>query len=253
MAKDLLSGIHEDLPREGLGRIKYTREAFQMLPSLDDPLILDVGCGRGEPTLELARLSQGRIVGLDIHASSLDILAGKIVEAGLSDRVQAVMCSLFDMSFPDESFDVIWAEGSVFVIGFERGLREWRRLIKPGGFLAIHEMVWLRSDPPPEIHGYWKARYPEITTVPENLRRISDSGYDLVGHLELPEDAWWTEYYGPLETRIRELGAKYAGDPRSLAVLDREQREIDLFKKCQKWYGSAFFVMQKGNRRHRSA
>jgi ubiquinone/menaquinone biosynthesis C-methylase UbiE len=248
MSRDIFLEIHQGLPPEGSGRLKYTRRAFHMLPALDRSRILDVGCGRGEPTLELTRLSQGQVVGVDTDKPSLDILARKIEEAGLSDRVQAVKCSMFAMAFPDESFDIIWAEGSIFIIGFERGLVKWRRLIKPNGYLVVHEMVWLRSDPPPEIYNCWKARYSGITTAPENLEQIPTCGYYLVGHFTLPEDAWWTEYYRPLETRIQELRKKYVRDSKALAVLDREQREIDTFKKCRKWYGSAFFVMQRRSR-----
>lgn len=248
MARDLLSEIREDLPREGPGREQYTRKAFQMLPALDKPRILDVGCGRGGPTLDLAGLSRGQVIGLDIDGSSLGTLARKIKEAGLSDRVQAVKGSMFAMGFRDGSFDIIWAEGAIFVIGFVRGLTEWRRLIRPHGFLVVHEMAWLRPDPPPEIYGYWRERYPGIRTVSENLGQIPACGYDLVGHFPLLEDTWWTEYYGPLETRIRELREKYARAAEALAALDREQRELDMFKKYQKWYGSAFFVMRKSNR-----
>jgi len=169
---------------------------------LDRPRILDIGCGRGDPTLELARLSQGEIIGIDIHQPSLDSLARKIEGAGLSSRVKAVNCSMFDMDFPDESFDIIWAEGSIWIIGFERCLKEWRRFLKPNGFLAVHEMTWLRPNPPKEICDYWRGVYPGITTVPENLEQISGCGYDVIGHFTLPEDAWWIEYYGPLEKRI---------------------------------------------------
>jgi len=247
MTKDIFFEIHQNLPREGPGRNKYTRKAFQMLPELDRPLILDVGCGPGGPTLELARLSQGDVIGLDIHQPYLDEFTKKIEQAGLSDRVKALNCSLFEMDFPDESFDIIWAEGSIFIIGFERGLKEWRRFIKPNGFLVVHEMTWLRPDPPQEIYDYWKEIYPDIRTVPENLEQIPCCGYDLIGHFTLPEDAWWTEYYGPLEVRIRELRKKYVDDSEALVVLEKEQREIDMFKKYHKWYGSVFYVMQKRN------
>jgi len=249
MTRDIFFEIHEDLPEEGPGRDKYTRQAFEMLPKLDKPRILDVGCGPGGPTLELARLSQGQVIGLDIHQPSLDRLMRKIEEAALSDRVQVMNCSMFEMDFPDKSFDIIWAEGSIFIIGFERGLKAWRRLIKPNGFLVVHEMTWLRPDPPREIHDYWKEIYPEITTVPENLKQIRACGYHLIGYFALLDDAWWTEYYRPLEKRIQKLRKKYAEDPAALAALDKEQREIDLFRKYNKWYGSAFFVTQnKGHK-----
>ena len=246
MSRDIFSELRDNLPTEGPGRTKYTRKAFRMLPRTHKPRILDIGCGVGAPTLELARLSQGEIIGIDINPPSLDRLKAKIDKAGLSARVKIRHCSMFNMGFPDESFDIVWSEGSIFVIGFERGLREWRHLLKPRGFLVVHEMVWLRPDPPQEIYDYWKRIYSGTSTVPENVARIAPCGYDLIGHFALPEDAWWTLYFCPLEQRIKELRAKYTDDPHALQVLDKEQDEVDMYKKHAKWYGSAYFIMQKG-------
>jgi SAM-dependent methyltransferase len=245
MTADIFFELHHNLPREGAGRNRYTRQAFYMLPDMDKPRILDIGCGPGGQTMELARLTQGEVIGIDTHQPYLDQLTNKIKEAGLLYRVHAINCSMFDMKFPDESFDIIWAEGSIYIIGFERGLNEWQRLIKPKGFLAVHEMTWLRPDPPQEIYAYWKEFYPEIKTVAENMELILNSGYNLLGHFTLHEDAWWIEYYDPLEERINNLRKKYIDQPEALAVLDNEQREIDMYKKYYQWYGSVFFVMQK--------
>jgi len=246
MTKEIFFEIHQGFPREGPGRDRYTRQAFRMLPVLKNPAILDIGCGPGGPTLELARLSQGDIVGLDIHQPYLDRLDRAIEEAGLSDRIRTINGSMFDMAFPGESFDVVWAEGSIFLIGFEKGLKEWRQFIKPRGFLVVHDVVWLREDPPKEVYDYWKAAYPGISTVPEYLGLLSRCAYDAIGHFTLPEDAWWHDYYGPLEKRIQGLREKYVGEPAILGMLDEEQLEIDMFRKYNQWYGSVFFVMQKG-------
>jgi len=221
MSKETLFEI-KDLLREGLN--KYTRRAFHKLPELDKPHILDVGCGSGVPTMELARLSNGQIIGLDINQSLLDKLVRKIEEAGLADRVKTLKGSMFELDFPDESFDVIWAEGSIARIGFEKGLEEWRRFLKPNGFLVVHD---------------------ETKNITNKLEQIPSCGYDLLGHFTLPEDTWWTEYYGPLEKRVNELRTKYADEPQALLELDKEQREIDMFKENPRAYGSVFFVMQK--------
>jgi len=195
--------------------------------------------------MELARLSGGFVIGMDNHQSYLDVLEEKIKKAGLSDRVKAVNGSMFTMDFPAESFDIIWAEGSIYIIGFERGLKEWRRFIKSHGFLVIHEMTWLKKNPPKEISDYWKKMYSGITTIPKNLKIIPRYGYKVLGHFPLPEDAWWEEYYHPLEERINQLKAKYKDDPEAFSILDSEQKEIDLFKKYSAWYGSVFYVMQR--------
>jgi len=153
---------------------------------------------------------------------------------------------MFDMDFPDESFDIIWAEGSTFVIGFERTLKEWRRFLKPKGCLVTHEMTWSRPDPPREVYNYWKKLAASgIRTLQEYLEQIPACGYDVIGYFTLPEDAFWIEYYDPLENRIQELRPKYINDSRALEVLDAEQREIDMSRKYHEWYGSAFFIMKK--------
>jgi len=58
------------------------------------------------------------------------------------------------IDFPLEHFDIIWAEGSIFIMGFEKGLKNWRNYIKPKGYLVVHEMAWLKPDAPEEIEDY---------------------------------------------------------------------------------------------------
>jgi SAM-dependent methyltransferase len=243
MAQHVRSQICAGLPHAGLRR--YTRWAFEMLPALDRPCILDAGCGAGGPTLELARLGGGPVVGLDIDLPALKTLQRTMEAAGLTAWVSAVLGSIDAIGFRDEAFDLVWAEGSIFVLGFEAGLRAWRRLLRPGGFLGVHEAVWLRPDPPSEVRAYWTGRFRRLGTVPEMLAQISPCGFRTVGHFALPEDAWWTAYYAPLGARIAELRVRYAADPEVLAVLDQEQQEVHRFRASQRWFGSAYFLMQK--------
>jgi len=244
MFDDINYEIHADLPRQGPGRDQYTERAFRMLPPLTRPDILDIGCGPGGPTVTLARLSGGQVTGIDTHQPFLGQLSQRASDAGLSDHVAAINASMFDIPFPDGSFDIVWSEGSIFIIGFEKGLAAWRRLLKTPGFLVVHEMCWLRPDPPAEIRDYWKKMYAGITTVPGNIEMISRSGYDLIGYFTLPEDAWWFEYYDPLEERLKSFRIKYEGDAKALAAIEEEQYEIDIYRKYKKWYGSVFFIMK---------
>jgi 2-polyprenyl-3-methyl-5-hydroxy-6-metoxy-1,4-benzoquinol methylase len=96
--------IHSSLPREGPGDDTSTRRAFSMLaepPSA--PRMLDVGCGPGMQTLELARMTDGPITALDTHQPFLDELTKRAKEAGLSDRITAVRESMFAMPFRREA------------------------------------------------------------------------------------------------------------------------------------------------------
>jgi ubiquinone/menaquinone biosynthesis C-methylase UbiE len=214
---------------------------------MERPRILDVGCGPGTPTMELARLSDGEVVGLDNHQPYLDRLARRAEEAGFANRVSTVNGSMFEMPFRDAGFDLIWAEGSIYIIGFDRGLREWRRLLRPGGHVGVQEVVWLKPDPPAELRDFWAAGYPAMRDIPRNLDAIRKIGYEVVDHFPLPPNAWWDEYYGPLQERLPMLREKYSGDAEALAVLDEEQVEIDIFRKYSDWYGTAFFVMRRSD------
>ena len=241
---DLDFELHNDLPYAATDRDKYIEKAWRMLPVREQPDILDMGCGKGGPTTTLARLSGGRVTGLDNHQPDLDCLTETARAENLSDRIRAVHGSMLDVPFPQHSFDIVWVEGAIFVIGFERGLREWRWLLRPRGCLVVHEMCWLRPEPPREIREYWQNMYSGITTVDGNAGIINCCEYDLLGQFVLPDDAWWLMYYGPLEERVKKLRHKYAGDKSALDVLDREQRDIDMYRKYRRWYGSAYFVMQ---------
>ncbi|MBN1280210.1 MAG: class I SAM-dependent methyltransferase [Candidatus Thermoplasmatota archaeon] len=242
---DVFFDIHKGLPREGSGRDEYTQRAFEMIPALERPRILDIGCGPGLQTIHLARLTDGPITALDIHQPYLDNLTTLAEREHFSQRITTVNQSMDAIKFPDESFDIIWAEGSIFIIGFERGLREWKRFLRPQGYLAVHEMAWLKDNPPQEIKAYWEKVYPEIKTIEKDLKIIERSGYRLLGHFALPDDAWWEFYYTPLEKRVKQLRTKYAENPEALEMLRLEQEEIDLFRKYHSWYGSVFYVMQK--------
>jgi ubiquinone/menaquinone biosynthesis C-methylase UbiE len=204
--------------------LKYTRKAFHTLPKLDRPRILDLGCGSGVPTMELARLSNGEITALDIDQTALDILNGKIERAGLTDRIKTMNRSILDMDFPEESFDIVWAEGSIHDIGFERGIRECRRFLKPNGYLMVHD---------------------EEGNVAEKIEQISRGGYELIDHFVLDKDAWWKEYFAPLERLIGETRTKYGHDQMIIKELQSSQRDIDTFYSNPELCTSVCFIMRK--------
>ena len=237
--------IHQDMPRQGGGRDEYTQKAYEMIPKINQPKILDIGCGPGMQTIKLAKISGGQVTGIDIFEQFLDQLRESIKKENLQSSVKAVNMSMLEIKYPEESFDIIWAEGSIFIIGFEEGLKQWKKYIKPNGFLAVHEMAWLQDNPPEEIYSFWQRVYPQITTIPNNLEVIKNAGYKVLGHFPLPEDAWWEFYYDPLQKRLDKLRVEYKDDPKLIERMDEDQLEIDLYRKYSSWYGSVFYVMQK--------
>ena len=237
--------IHSGLPREGPGDNESTRRAYRMLKDLPEkPRILDVGCGPGMQTIELAKLSGGPIIALDFHEPFLKQLEEAAKKEGVKDRIEAVKGDMLNLEFEDNSFDVIWSEGAIFVIGFEKGLREWKRLVIPKGYVVVSELSWLRPDVPKEAETYIMQAYPAIKTIKENLEIIRNSGYRLVDSFVLPSKSWWDNYYTPIETKLPSLKAKYKEDKEALQVISWEELEIESFRKYSDYYGYVFYVMQ---------
>lgn len=244
---EVLHDIFAGMPRGGPGSNASTQRAFGLLPAVPAaPRILDVGCGPGMATLEVARLSGGTVIGLDNHRPFLDALTAGAEAAGLRDRVRAVQGSMDALPFAPEEFDIIWAEGSLFVMGFDRALAYLKGFLKPGGYLAATELTWLRADVPDEPYRYMKRVYPAVTDTAGNLALFAAAGYGMVGRFALPGADWWDDFYVPVERRLPLLRAKYAADPEGLAVVEGMQVEIDMHRKYGEYYGYVFYVARKG-------
>lgn len=243
---NIFSEIHSDLPREGPGDNQSTRKAFSLMRDLPPhPHILDIGCGPGMHTLELAQHSDAKLTALDIQQSFLDEVERRAEAAGLSERITTVRGSMDDLPFNAESFDAIWSEGAIYIMGFENGLRHWRSFLKSGGCMAITEICWLKNDLPEEPKRFWTEGYPDITTVDRRLASIKDCGYKNIAHFTIPESAWWADYYNPIEKKLALLKDKYKHNPSALNGIADAQQEIDLYRKYADCYGYIFFVMQK--------
>jgi len=238
--------MHEGLPRQGPGSNECTRKAFSMLNDLPDrPEILDIGCGGGMQTIELARICQNcHITAVDIHQPYLDDLAAKAEAAGVGDRITTVRASMDDLPFEDAAFDVLWAESSIFVVGFEQGLLSWKRLLRPGGYVCLTEAVWFTDRPSPEAVAFWNDCYPAIKQVRETAAIAEKAGYEVVATFRLPGSAWWDNYYMPLQKRLPELKKMAAGNPDAEAQVAFSEREIEIYREHGSEYGYEFFILR---------
>jgi len=163
----------EGLPRQAPGSAGTTLRALGLVRTLPTrPRILDVGCGPGAQTIELARATGGWIVAVDIRQRFLDELTERAEAAGVLTQITTINTSMFDMDFAVESFDLIWSEGAIYIAGFASGLAGWKRFLKPGGWLAVSELTWLVPDPPAEAAEYWARGYPNMGSIERNCQIV---------------------------------------------------------------------------------
>jgi ubiquinone/menaquinone biosynthesis C-methylase UbiE len=241
---ELLFELMKNIPRAGPGNNEATRKAFSMLYDLPPyPMILDIGCGPGMQTIELAKISNGKIVALDIHQPFLTRLLQKAQTERVDDKIEIKNQSMFEISFEEKSFDIIWVEGAIFIIGFENGLRTWRKFLKKRGFMVVSELAWLKKEVPEELKEFFEEAYPAMKLYEENIEIIKDIGYTFVNSFIIPEEGWWV-YYKPLEREIEALQRKYITDQEKLSYLSIVQKEIDFYRKYKSYYGNIFYIMR---------
>ena len=237
--------LFEGLDRQGPGSDTCTTRMFDLLSPPKNAQILDIGCGAGMQTCALARRCRScTITAVDIHQPFLDALMRKAEAEGLNDRVTTCCASMDDLPFAPGSNDVIWSEGSVFIMGFEKGISYWKQFLRSGGSLALSEMVWFTDNPADEVAEFMHDGYPAMTTVLDCERMIRKAGYRLIGSYRLPDEAWWVEFYDPLEEKIARIGDRYIHDPDAAAILDMTRQEIALFRKYSDQYGYQFFLLR---------
>ena len=74
---------------------------------------------------------------------------------------------------------------------------------------------------------------------------VARCGYQSLGHFTLPDEAWWGDFYAPMQRRIEELRGKYAADAEALAVLDELAEEPEMHRRHSAYYAYEFFVARR--------
>lgn len=235
--------VHSGLPREAPGSRASSERALQMAAPLPVAArVLDIGCGPGAHTLHLAMaLPSAKVTGVDLHAPYVAEAQRRALASGLADRVTVVVGDMKALPFPDHSFDLLWSEGSAYLMGVANALRAWKKLLAPAAKLAFSEAVWLRDNPPDEAWEFWQS-YPAMTSISGCRTLAEKAGYRVLGELVLPSEDWWA-YYQPMRERIRELREKYVDDANAQVALDGCEHEISVYERHSAYYGYCFFVL----------
>ena len=121
------------------GLLKYMEDAVSLLPKINNPKILDIGCGTGVPTIWLTENNSGIVTAIDTEQSALDWLTEKIIDKKLENKITTLNISFFDLKAEPCYYDIILAEGFLNIIGFEPGFVKVISLLKEGGYFVIHD------------------------------------------------------------------------------------------------------------------
>lgn len=257
MSNESITTIHEfdfnlicefflNTERQGPGSPEVTLKALSFIDNLTDKsLIADIGCGTGGQTKVLAQHAPGHITGFDVFPSFIDRFNSNAKELNLQDRVKGIVRSMDDLPFQDEELDLIWCEGAIYNIGFERGLNEWRKLLKPGGYIAVTESSWFTEKRPAEIENYCMPHFPEMDTISNKVAQIEQAGYMPVATFVLPETCWIDHYFTPMIKAQEMFLDKYTGNKMAEGFVELQRYDAEIYRKYKEFYGYVFYIAKK--------
>ena len=233
--------------RQGPGSPEITLKALSFIDGLNEKSkIADIGCGTGGQTMVLAKNTASEIIGIELWPGFIKRFNQNFQDQNLQDRVKGIIGNMENLPFQEEELDLIWSEGAIYNIGFERGLNEWRKFLKQGGYVAITENTWFSEERPDEIQDFWQKAYPEIDTIYNKIAQMQRAGYLPIATFVVP-DTIWTDYYA-LQPQMQEsFLKKYNGNKSAEEFIGYQRYEAELYRKYHAYYGYVFYIGKKIN------
>jgi trans-aconitate methyltransferase len=235
--------LYGALPRAAPGSDEATRAALGSLPIGPRRNVLDLGCGPGAQTLSLTgALPESIIVAVDLLPTMVAETARRSRAAGAADQIFAAVADMASPPVPHGSQDLIWCEGAIYFLGVAAALRTWRSYLNDRGCVAFTEPVWLHPYPDKEIESWWSHEYPAMTDAIGVRQAVLDAGYSVIDSFVLPVEAWWNDYYSPMEARIPGFLAEYGWDEIAFEIAAAAEEEISMFRRFSDAFSYSFFV-----------
>ena len=242
----LICEYFSSMERQGPGSPGATIKALSFVGNLtEESKIADIGCGTGGQTMVLAEHTSGHIAGIDLFADFINIFNVNSRKLNLQDRVDGIVGSMDNLPLQNEKLDLIWSEGAIYNIGFERGINEWRTFLKKGGFIAVSEASWFTEERPAEIDEFWKDAYPEIDIISKKVEQMQKAGYIPIATFVLPEKCWTEHFYVPQVAAQEIFLKKYAGNKTAKELVENQRHEAELYYKYGGFYGYVFYIGKK--------
>jgi len=242
----LICGYFGRLERQGPGSPESTLRALSFIDNFSSELeIADLACGTGGQTMTLAQHTKGTITGLDIFPDFIEKFNRNAEKLGLQNRVKGIVGSMDNLPFQNEKFDVIWSEGAIANIGFQKGLNYWKGFLKKDGYIAVTYESWFTDERPTEIEKFWVDAVPEIDTIGHNISIMQKAGYSLVAAFTLPETCWTDTYFNPQKAIQKPFLEENTGNKAAEAFVGYMKHEAELYSKYKQYYGYVFYIGKK--------
>jgi len=243
---NLICEYFSGLQRQGPGSPEATIQALNFVGALtSNSRIADIGCGTGGQTMVLAQHSPGNITGIDLFADFINLFNINAGKQNLQNRVKGIVGNMDNLPFQNEELDLIWSEGAIYNIGFERGLNDWRKYLKTGGYIAVTEVSWFTEERPSVINDFWMDAYSETDTIPNKVSIMLKAGYTPVAIFCLPENCWEEHFYHPQADIQEQFLKNHPGNKTAAELVANQKHEAHLYSLYKEYYGYVFYIGKK--------
>jgi ubiquinone/menaquinone biosynthesis C-methylase UbiE len=134
-----------------LGGMAATEELVDLCEISRDDEVLEVGCGVGQTAVWLVKRIGCRVIGVDNLKAMVERARERAESAGVSKRTEFRVADIIDLPFEDNRFDVVFGESiTVLATDHTKAIKEYTRVVKPGGRVGLNESTWLQP-PSPEL------------------------------------------------------------------------------------------------------
>ncbi|KAF2086693.1 sterol 24-c-methyltransferas-like protein [Saccharata proteae CBS 121410] len=178
---------------------------------------LDVGCGVGGPAREIVKFTGANVVGLNNNDYQIERATNYAAKEGLSDKLSFVKGDFMQMSFPDNSFDAVYAiEATVHAPSLEGIYSEIFRVLKPGGVFGVYE--WLMTDKYDNDNPHHREirlgielgdGISNMEKIDVALEAMKKAGFELEMHEDLADRDDARPWYWPLTGDFKYMGTMW--------------------------------------------
>ena len=242
---DLIIETHLGLKRQGPGSPEMVIKALSFIDNHKEfAKTLDLACGSGGQTMVLAQNITGKITGVDIVPELINKFNNNAKELNFQERVNGIISSMDKLPLKDVDFDLIWSEGAIDNIGFEKGLTYWYGFLKKNGYVAVTCPSWFTNERPIEIEKFWSGAGCELDTIADNISIMQKIGYVPIASFILSEKCW-IDYFNSREIEDKKILEKYAGNEFVQTYVNDNKYEAELYSKYNQYYGYVFYIGKK--------
>ena len=232
------------------GGFEATNELLSLCHIEDAQEVLDVGCGIGIGPAYIAKKYGCDVVGVDISEKMIGWSRQRAREEGVEAKVEFRTADVLELPFEADRFDVVICESVLaFVEDKQRAIRECVRVTRPGGYVGLNEVFWIKQPSPEMLEQVKDAIGPFISTIETWQALWEASGlqerivriHQIDARAEIKSRLEWVGWRWILRAWGRALRL-YITNP---AVRQSIKKQFDLPLELFQYHGYGLFVGKK--------